>query len=232
MTTAVAHPYAADMSPRVNRDVDAIGVEIDSPSIGNGTEAEGGGPLRGGLTLANRFTAVITDPEVPYEITMSVRARDGWLACERVELSEQPGGPAINGAAVRGITLSLYLQRIRQELGQAAGFGLILKEVSRTERTVGFDLPLLVLGDELEAFNFGQMRRAVHATKITPEMAAEAYLEALASPDPEQNRRPTAAAADKLGASRGHISRLISEARKNGIPGLGPGRPARRKDAQ
>ena len=73
------------------------------------------------------------------------------------------------------------------------------------------------------------MRRAVRQARITPEIAAAAYREALASLDPEQNRRPTAAAAEKLGVSRGYISGLLSQARKQGIPGLGEGRPTRRK---
>ena len=75
-------------------------------------------------------------------------------------------------------------------------------------------------------FDLAQVRRAVHATKITTQMAADAYLAALASPDPGQNQRPTAAAAEKLGASRGHISRLLSQARREGIEGLGPQRAA------
>lgn len=94
----------------------------------------------------------------------------------------------------------------------------------------GHDLP--VMPDEWESFDFAQVRRAVHATKITTQMAADAYLAALASPDPGQNQRPTAAAAEKLGASRGHISRLLSQARREGIEGLGPQRPPRRKEGQ
>jgi hypothetical protein len=227
MTTNMRSPYAASMSPRVNRDIDAIGVTIRTGSIGRGTEQEGGGPLHGGLHLMNRFTADIADPEVSYTIIMTVGARDGWLACESVTLAAAPGGPAVSGAAIRGIALSLYMQRIRQELGEAGGGGIITKPAGRTEHTVSWDLP--VIPSDWDSLEFGQLRRAVHASKITPEMAAGAYRDALASPDPDKNRRPTAAAADRLGASRGHISRLLTEARRMGLPGLGPARPPRRK---
>lgn len=193
--------------------------------MGSGRADQGGGPLRGGLTLMNRFSAVISDPEVPYDITMTVGARDGWLVCEAVTVSGAPDGPPVSGASMRSLALSLYMQRIREELGQALGGGLIQREAGRTEHTVTWDLP--VDAADWDALDFAQMRRAVHATKITTQMAADAYLAALASPDPEQNRRPTAAAAEKLGASRGHISRLLTQARREGLPGLGPSRAPR-----
>ena len=174
----------------------------------------------------NRFAAAIADPDVPYEITMTVAARDGWLACESVTVAGRPDGPAVGAASLRSLALSLYMQRIREELAEYRGGGLILKETGRTDRTVSYDLP--VIAEDWDTFDFAQMRRAVHSTKITAEMAAGAYLEALASPDPEKNRRPTAAAAEKLGASRGHISRLLTQARRDGIEGLGPQRPTRR----
>ena len=58
--------------------------------------------------------------------------------------------------------------------------------------------------------------------RLTPALAADAYREALASPDPRTRLRPTSAAAEKLGASRGHVSRLISTARAQGVTGLNP----------
>jgi len=221
--------YAAEMSPRLTRDADAVQVVIHPGGrLGRGTEAEGGGPLRGGLTLMNRFRAVISDPEVPCEITLTVGARDGWLACESVTLAAKDGGPAVTGAALRGITLALYMQRVRQELGEAGGGGIINKLVDRTETVVVYEPPDL---QELDGLDFAQIRRAVKAAKITPEMVASAYREAQASPDPGKNRRPTAAAAERLGISRGHASRLLTEARRKGLPGLGPTRPPRRRSS-
>lgn len=229
MTAVTNSLYAAKMSPRLTRDTSAVGVVIHlGGRLGRGTEEEGGGALQGGLTLMNRFKAVISDPEVPYEITMTVGARDGWLACESLTLAVKDGGPAVTGAALRGVTLALYMQRIRQELGEAGGGGIINKLVDRTEAVVVFEPPDV---EELEGLDFAQIRRAVKAAKITPEMAAGAYREAQASPDPSKNRRPTAAAAERLGISRGHASRLLTEARRKGIPGIGPTRPPRRRSS-
>ena len=227
MGLAARDGYADLVSPRVARDISAIEVEIKSGNIGRGLPEEGGGPLRGGLTLMNRFEAVIHDPDVPFGITMRVGAYDGWMVCEAITVSEKDEGTPVSAAVLRSLALSLYMQRIREELGRYRGGGLLWKEAGRTEHTVGYDLP--VMPGEWESLDFAQVRRAVHTTKITTQMAADAYLAALASPDRAQNQRPTAAAAEKLGASRGHISRLLSQARREGIAGLGPQRPPRGK---
>ena len=216
MTTGARSPYPAGMSPRVNRDVSAIQVEIGPHPLGRGTKAEGGGPIQGGMLLMNRFTARITDPEVPYAITMTMAARDGWLACEAVEVHALPDGPPVSSATLRGLALSIYLQRIRQELGDSFGGGVIMQPLARTASATVLAPP--VDPEDWEKFDYAQMRRAVHSSKITPEMAADAYREALTSPDPGKNHRPTAAAADMLGASRGHVSRLLTEARRLGLP--------------
>ena len=235
MTNALRPDYALFMSPRVVRDVAAIEVEIDPHGagqslLGSGRADQGGGPLRGGLSLANRFAARIADPEVPGTITVVVAAIDGWLAFESVTVAGSEKEPAVSGAVVRSLALSLYLLRIREELGEAGGGGLLVKPSGSGEGWQSFELP--VLGDEIDRFDFAQIRRAVNASKLTPEMAAAAYKQALASPDPEQNRRPTAAAADRLGASRGHVSRLLTQARRDGIAGLGPERPSRKKGSE
>jgi hypothetical protein len=200
-----------------------VKVAIHSAGVGSGLPEQGGGPLRGGMTLMNRFTADIEDPQVPHDITIIVGAHDGWLACEAVMVRETPDGPPVTGVTLRSVLLGLYMQRIREELADHLGGALIMKETGRTDRTVSFDLP--VSEQDWEGLDIAQLRRA---TRLTPELAAEAYKEALASADPEQNQRPTAAAAEKLGASRGHISRLLTEARRAGIEGLGPGRAPRK----
>jgi len=221
------------VSPRVARDVAAISVTIDphgagQPVIGSGEADKGGGPLRGGLTLMNRFKALIADPEVEYEISVTVGARDGWLAAESIPVAELPDGPAVNGATLRLLALSLYMQRIREELARWPGL-LIMKETRRTEHAVTWQPP--ASPDEWESFGIAQLRKAARAATVTTEIAAEAYREALGSPDSAQNRRPTAAAAEKLGVSRGHVSRLLTQARREGLPGLGPSRPPRKKPA-
>lgn len=220
----MAH-YAGGMSPRSSgRDAAAITVSVRGGPVGSGKPDEGGGPLRGGLTLASRITADINDPAVPYDIALTVAARDGWLVCESVTLSERPGGPAVTPMAVRSMTLSVYVQRIREVLGTVLGGGHVLKEGSRGEGYVSYDFP--PLPTQWDAMDFAQRRRS---SQLTTELVAACYREALASPDPQQNRRPTAAVAERLNASRGHISRLLTQARREGQPGLGPSRPSQGK---
>lgn len=182
----------------------------------------GGGPLRSGVTLRHRLTADIEDPALPdYAITVTVNARDGFIVAESITVAERPDGPPLASAAVRQTGLSLYVQRIREEIPRQVPL-ILMREKRRSEHAVVYTFAAA----EEDWDSFAQLRRA---TRLTPELAAEAYLEALESPDPDKNRKPTQAAAAKLGISRGHAGRLITEARKKGVPGLGPGRPATRK---
>lgn len=218
--------YAPVVSPRSARDHAAISVDIHPGNLGSGLPEQGGGQLAGGLILMNRFRADIEDPAVPYLITLVVAARAGWLACESVTITEKPEGPSVTAMALRSMTLSLYIQRVREELGEYDGGFLITKEASRTESTVSFQPPTEA---EWDALDFAQRRRSA---QLTTELVAACYREALASPDPNQNGRPTAAVAERLNASRGHISRLLTQARREGLPGLGPSREPRRKKAE
>lgn len=219
-----ATPLYDQLMPRLVRDPAAIKVTFPQQNLGSGSPEQGGGPLRGGVSLANRLIANIEDPALPYAITVTVRARDGFLVAESIAVAELPDGPPLASAAVRQTGLSLYVQRIREEIPRQAPQYLI-EIKSRTDHTVSFGFPPV----QADWDTFAEMRRA---TRLSPEVAAEAYLEALASPDPDKNRKPTQAAAEKLGISRGHAGRLITEARKKGVAGLGPGRPARRKDGR
>jgi hypothetical protein len=188
--------------------------------IGLGTPGEGGGPLNGGLKLMNRFAAHITDPAVPYQIRLIMAARDGWLECESAQMTALPGGAPVTAMAIRAMTLSLYVSRIREEMGSHGGSFLVGREVRRTEHAVTHSP---ASPDQWDALDYAQRRRAA---TLTTELVAAAYREALISPDPEQRRRPTAAVAERLHASRGHISRLLTAARREGLPGLGPARAA------
>jgi hypothetical protein len=228
--SAIEHSYAALVSPRTARDLAAINVVIHPGNLGSGKPEQGGGPLRGGLTLMNRFKVDIGDPGLPYDIHLTVGARDGWLACEAVTIGARPGGPAVTSLAVRYVALGVYVQRIREELQLHLGALLVVKETGRTESTVSYSPPMS--SEDWDTFDVAQLRRAARAAALTPEMAAKAYREALASPDPRQNKRPTAAAAEKLGVSRGHVSRLVTQARHEGSPGLGPMRKPRGRQAE
>ncbi|MEP7024735.1 MAG: hypothetical protein ABJB47_13245 [Actinomycetota bacterium] len=184
--------------------------------IGLGTLEEGGGPLNGGLSLSNRFSAEITDPAVPYQIRMVIGARGGWLECEAIQVFALPDGAPVTAMAIRTMAVSRYMARVREELGRAAGAFLITKEVSRTEHSVTRSL---VDSTSWDAMDYAQRRRGA---QLTTHVVAEAYRAALN--DPQQQMRPTAAVAERLNASRGHISRLLTAARREGLPGLGPAR--------
>jgi hypothetical protein len=210
---------------RAARDTKAISVQIDAhgaghPVIGRGTPEEGGGPLRGGLRLMNRFAVEVTDPAVPYRVTMIIAARDGWLECESVQVSAAPGGSPVTAMAIRSMTLSLYIAKVREELGKFGGAFLVTQEVARTERSVTYSP---VGPDAWDVLDYAQRRRNA---QLTTEVVAAAYREALSSPNPRQSLRPTAAVAERLHASRGHISRLLTAGRREGLPGLGPARSA------
>jgi hypothetical protein len=174
--------------------------------------------------LMNRVRADITDPAVPYDITLTVSAQDGWLVCESATISRRADGPAVTPMAVRSMTLSLYVQRIREELGEKWGAGLVMREVASGKGWRSFDLP--AEPGQWDALDFAQRR---HDAQLTTGLVAQCYRDALASPDPAQNSRPTAAVAERLQASRGHISRLLTQARQEGMPGLGPRRAPRKK---
>jgi hypothetical protein len=190
--------------------------------VGRGYPEDGGGPLRGGLSLMNRFTVDIEDPAVPYDIEMTVFALDEMLACEYIGMTRREGGPVVTSTSIRLLTVDSYLIRARQELERHVreGVPLLLK--------LSFDNPAMIAYEEpgsaeVTAFREGQRRNG----RLTSLEVAEAYREALRSDDPDKSRRPTEAAAAALGYSRGHISRMLTQARREGLPGLGPMRPPR-----
>lgn len=175
----------------------AVKVTIRPFDLGSGRSEDGGGPLQGGLHLMNRFTADVRDPSLPYLVTMTIRARDGWLTPESIIISEQPNGPTISAGRLRAVTIDGYVSRIRQEL-EALGGGPIIGRNRQHVHTVS------------------AVRRSTG--KVTAQQAADAYRDALVNP--ATMRRATAAVGDTLGISRGYASRLLSEARKEGL--LGP----------
>jgi hypothetical protein len=212
------------VSPRSSRETSAITVEIRADGIGSGLPEQGGGPLRGGLTLTNRFQAGITDPAVPYNLAMTVGAHNGALACESFTITKRPGSPTVTSTEIRRVTVDAYLSRIRQELAVYLGGGLIVQNWQQKGRTIsfeGFPSP-----ERLAALEDGQRR---WRTSLTTADVAAKYREALRSEDPEASRRPTEWVAEQFGYSRGHISRMLTQARREGEPGIGELRPLRNK---
>lgn len=209
------------MSRRPRRDLSSIEVHIDpndpkTGGLGSGRQEDGGGPLHGGLTLMNRFRAEIRDPAIPYSVAMTLRARGGRLACEEISLQEvDPESPPITGVGLRAITIDSYVSRVREVLGEVGG-GLLIAKQETGPRVTKASGP--VAPEKWEEFEAAQ-ERSEQREKITTQLVADHYREAMASGDPTVNRRPTQAVADRLGVSRGHVSRLLTQARRQGVLG-------------
>ncbi|PZS35668.1 MAG: hypothetical protein DLM61_01600 [Pseudonocardiales bacterium] len=190
-----------------------VQIVITSDQAGSGLAAEGGGPLGGGLFLANRFEAKVFDPEIPYELTMTVAVSGGRLACESLTVDQVPNGPAVIGTVLRSLVIDSYLSRVREQLGEHKGAILVRKVTERTSTTVA---SRGVTSTEWAQFDQSQRRTGpVKASDV-----AELYRRARASADPAVYRAPTAAVARKLGIGRSYAARLVSRARKEGL--LGP----------
>lgn len=186
-------------------------------------EGQGGGPVWGGLQLLHRFTAEIDDPELPFRLTMTVGARDRRLVVEQVTIAQRDGGQAVTSAGLRLVRVDAYLAAVRQNLGTYGGAFLLAQVRDRTESAVSWGLPSK---EALERFEDGQRGSLTHQELLA--LAAHHYQEALASSDPKEFRKPTEAVAKRLHCTRGHASRLLSEARRTKPPLLGPafkGRP-------
>jgi hypothetical protein len=106
----------------------------------------------------------------------------------------------MTSAAVRALWLSLYVRRFREEL---KGSPYLSGQVTVGEGYRSFDLPAAAA--DLDTFKVAQLRREF---TLTPEMAAEAYKEALASRDPDKNqRRASPPPRRRSWARRGDMSR-------------------------
>ena len=92
-------------------------------------------------------------------------------------------------------------------------------------RTIELAFPYVKDGDKRVQVATQQLvdrRTRQPKSKLLPTVV-EAYRRAVA--DPRTSRAPTAAVAKELGYQRGHISRLLSQARAEGL--LGPAKPGR-----
>jgi hypothetical protein len=159
--------------------------------------------IAGGIFLPwQRYVSKVDDPEFPYEVVAVVEIEDGQPHCRELRLRAVDGGPPITGSALRSIPLASYLERTLElqwlPYRKQAGTDCVelatsrdVKEGRRTRRPKDEVLPKVI----------------------------EEYRRALADPDPAVRRAPTQAVADRLHYERGHVSRLLSEARKLGLLG-------------
>lgn len=208
--------YALAMPRRASRD---IGVRMHYPKDdGRPTFRDpahaaenGGGYLAGGMLLASRFEVDVADPAVPYDVRMTVFAHRGHLSCEQLVVCYRDGGPTVTGTGVRQAVIDTYLARVREELGSADGALLLFRpsvdEQGRRVYGVTQDV------EQWDTFEAGQRReRPAELREV-----ADLYRAALSSADPNENRAPVATVARRLRVHRGHASRLVSRARKEGL---------------
>jgi hypothetical protein len=184
----------------------------DLASFENAAQA-GGGELAGGVTQLARLLVRVDDLNLDYVLTLTLANDRGHLVIEEARLTRREGHPAITSTGLRTVALDAYLRGIRRELARGAGgvgFGV---ERGRIGGAVVWSPPLT---EEWAGFESNQRRRVPAET--LPAVAA-AYRQALADPDPDVSRSPTAEVGRRLHYSRAHAARLVSKARKAGLLG-------------
>lgn len=190
----------AGWTARSRRDLRPIRVTVHQTNLGSGTPEEGGGELGGGLVLLNRVTVDVSDPVVPdHRITITVAASEGRIVCESLTVSRVGTGPIVTATVMRKVPVDAYLLRAREEL--VTGTTYISRGQAASCRGVGPE-------------EIGDRRGGVPLSRV-----AALYRDALADPSPRTHRAPTAAVAGWLDISRGHASRLVSQARREGLLG-------------
>ncbi len=178
------------------------------------------GSLGAGVELLAEPTYDIEDPALDYGVTLTVTAHENLLACRELTLSQRADGPAVTDQKLRAVTIKSYLAEIRRNLESLSGGLIILRFAEQFADS--FAMEPLSEGDVagLEA----RHRRRQPMADTLPRVAA-AYRQALASDDEFERDAPTEFVAKQLNYSRGHASRLVGLARKEGL--LGPARPGR-----
>jgi hypothetical protein len=197
------------------KEVSRVGVTI-IPPLPTTSYGRGGGALEGDLELVEGFQAEIADPELGCDLSLTIGAHNRRLAIERAVFSVHEDGLPLTGTRLRSAPLHAYLQAVRQGL-EDLGHGLLVRNQTRSPNA---GVPYLTRPTEEDWQRFeAAYRRNHHSRELLP-LAADAYRRALASPDPQVFRSPTAEVGRRLHRSRGHAARLVAMAREAGF--LGP----------
>lgn len=211
MTPTVQGRYAAEMSPRSTRDPSVVEVRIRDAGFATG---EGSGDIEGGR-LMGKLAVDVEDPAVPYDITMTVVALHGQLACEEITIGRRDRSPAVTGTVLRSTLIDTYLTRIRQELAQDTGQLFVMTRVRSTPESSTYRGMT-----DAERDGLAQSPRRRRRASVDLAEVAKLYREAA-----KTTHAPTAEVAKQLGIHRGYAGALVSRARKEGH--LGPARPGR-----
>jgi hypothetical protein len=181
-----------------------------------------GGWLQGGLILLGPVGYDVVDSELPYDVTLIVWTHDGRLAAQDIKVTQRSGGPPVTTDGLRSVTVDAYLDAVRAHL-LSVGKLLLMAPVEGLPGA--FEPPR---SDQEAHFDRAQRpRRPMDET--LPKVAA-VYREALRSSDAMVAMAPTEEVGRRLGYSRGHASRLVTAARKEGL--LDSARPGRAGEAK
>ncbi|MFZ0995823.1 MAG: hypothetical protein WAO09_07595 [Candidatus Dormiibacterota bacterium] len=197
------------------KDMSRVAVTIIPPIPATGP-GRGGGPLEGDLELLAGFRAEIEDPDLGCDLSLTIGAYHRRLAIERAVFSLREGGPPLTGTRLRSAPLDAYLQAVRRALDELEDRLLVRNQM----RSPGAHVPYLTRPNEQDWERFDSERHRNHRTRQLLPLVADAYRQALASPDPKVYRSPTAQVGRRLHKSRGHAARLVAMAREAGF--LGP----------
>lgn len=205
------HHVYGDAMPPSGRDLSLVSVQI----LLDGRR-HGAGELEGGFKLERGFTARVSDLALPYLLSFEIAAKDGRLVAESLTVTSRPKCPPVDSKTLRSIPVETYLARVREEAVRHGG--LLMPVRSRSERAVR--MGWVATPDESSRLEQAQGRRRPHQEVL--EAVVEAYNEAISHF--ETRERATVEVAERLGYSRGHVSRLLTEARRPEIGLLGPAR--------
>jgi len=197
-------------------------VELRGRSFG----ARGAGAVGGGLALFGPLQCRLDDPGSPFLLIATVGSHQSSLAFLSLELERRDSAsPAVTSQTIRDLPLAGYLALARAEL-LATGRNLgTVKEVYAEQGArdganadgpwTHYRITPAKLSDLERARSLAPFRAA--KAELLPKVASE--YQAIMSDEAQAplRRRATQEIANRLGYTRGHVSRLLSEARHAGM---------------
>ena len=162
-------------------------------------------PALGVVVLGGPFQVDVDDDDLEFLVQMTVDVEEGRLACVELLATRRPDGPPITSAAMQHVRVTRYLT-----LGLTAHPYVLATTYDTAGKPVGGQW---ATGPERAAAVDRSRRHRTTAESVTEVVAA--YRQALANPAARDHA--TQAVADALFLSRGHVSRLLTAARRQGL---------------
>lgn len=177
--------------------------------------------LDGGWVLDQDIGLTVDDPDVEDLVDLVITVDEGRLVAHSVAVRRRDHrSRPVDGDALRRLPIASYVQ---QAILRVPPDLLTIPARMTPADAGGLDYSPLREHDQesaLAAVHQAQVRR--RGTAGTLAQVARLYREALRHRDPAIQGAPTQYVADRLPCSRGHASRLVTEARRAGA--LGPAR--------